>query len=244
MHTPGNLFLPPDYRTNRPASADSAGTPFWKDGLAQNDVRYQVPVYRLAAKLARRIDPHVIIDIGCGSGDKLAEFFGTSRARVVGVDQESAIYLARSRFPRVEWVSADLETDDVWQQLTALRPGLVICADVIEHLADPLNLLTRLRVLSAAGVVLISTPDRSRLDVPQSGPPGNPRHVREWSAPELAQLVTANGFEVMAHHHLLPRRYSPTVLELKRVVHRALHLRAIPDRRCNQALELRATESP
>jgi SAM-dependent methyltransferase len=244
MSTPDGLFLPPGYRTNKPASADSAGTPFWEGGLEHNDVRYQIPVYRLAAKLARRIDPDVIVDIGCGSGDKLAEFFGASRARVVGVDQESAISLARSRFPTVEWLSGDLETDDLWQQLNALRPALVICADVIEHLSDPVELLTRLRVLSASGVLVLSTPDRARLGASASGPPGNPRHVREWSAPELVGLVTANGFEVLAHHHLLPRHYSPSVLELKRVVYRALHFQAIPDRRSCQALELRTAGSP
>jgi 2-polyprenyl-3-methyl-5-hydroxy-6-metoxy-1,4-benzoquinol methylase len=233
-----SLHLPGGYLENPPASADSAGTPFWEGGLEHNDVRYQVPVYRLAVRRARQRGCRTIVDIGCGSGDKLARHFEARGLRVVGVDQESAIRLARRRFRGVEWTAGDLETDAFWEELRQLEPDMVICADVIEHLVDPVTLLHRLRDLVADGLLLLSTPDRSRLVAPQSGPPLNPRHIREWSAEELSRLVQASGFTVLRHHHLLPRQYSISMLEFKRLIYRALHAQAIPDRRSCQAMEL------
>jgi SAM-dependent methyltransferase len=234
------LFLPARYRTNPQASADRDGTPFWEAGLAHNDIRYQVPVYRLAAKRARRMPAGLVMDIGCGSGDKLSEFFGSSEFRVVGVDQESAIRLAQGRFPGVEWLSGDLDREEFWVHLSTFEPSLTICADVIEHLVEPVGLLRRLHNLIGQGLLVLSTPDRSRLTTGQLlGPPGNPRHIREWSSDELCRLVQAHGFRIVGRHHLLPRRYSPTVLELKRVVWRVLHGLSVPDARSCQVLELR-----
>jgi 2-polyprenyl-3-methyl-5-hydroxy-6-metoxy-1,4-benzoquinol methylase len=241
MTSQTEFFLPNGYRTNPPASADRDGTPYWEGGLAHNDVRYQVPVYRLAAKRTQDLSPGLVMDIGCGSGDKLDEFFDPSRYRVVGVDQDSAIQFARDRFEGIEWLSGDLDSDEFWDDLAGFQPDLVICADVIEHIVDPVRLLQRLHHLIGDGVLILSTPDRARLGGDPLGPPGNRRHIREWSAEELAQLVEANGFQVIAQHHLLPRRYSWTLGELRRLIGRARRGMPIPDRRTCQVLELRCS---
>jgi 2-polyprenyl-3-methyl-5-hydroxy-6-metoxy-1,4-benzoquinol methylase len=233
------FFLPAGYRANPLASADRDGTPYWEHGLAHNDVRYQVPVYRLAARRARKLAPDLVMDIGCGSGDKLAEFFGGRRHRVVGVDQGSAIALARERFHGIEWFSGDLDSDKFWAELANSRPDLVICADVIEHLSDPAGLLRRLHDLIRDGLLILSTPDRARLGRDPLGPPANPRHVREWTAEELTRFVRAHGFTIVSQHHVLPRRYSWTTAELRRLVGRARRGMAVPDRRTCQVLELR-----
>ena len=240
----GGLFLPDGYQQNPPASADRDGTPYWEGGRAANDTRFQVPVYRLATRRARQRSASVVMDIGCGSGDKLAEFFGSGPGRVIGVDQDSAIELAASRFPAIKWLSGDLDAGggDLWDDLSSQHPDVTICADVIEHLSDPRGLLQRLHALIGEGLLVLSTPDRSRLDGNPVGPPGNPRHVREWTADELPGLVRSAGFDVIAHRHRLPRRYSPTMLELKRTIYRAIHRQAIPDRRSCQILELRRAD--
>ena len=234
-----SLYLPSDYRTNPPASADSEGTPYWELGLSHNDIRYQVPVYRLAARRANELAPRLVMDIGCGSGDKLNEFFGRATCRVIGVDQESAISLARSRFRSIDWLAGDLGSTEFWAELAGHQPELVICADVIEHLVDPVGLLERLHALVGNGRLILSTPDRDRLDSDPLGPPGNPRHIREWTADELSTLLEASGFEIVARHHLLPRRYSPTFAELRRVLGRARRGMPVPDRRSCQVHELR-----
>jgi hypothetical protein len=56
---------------------------------------------------------------------------------------------------------------------------------------------------------------------------------------ELSSLVEANGFRIVDHHYLLPRRYSLTKVEVNRFVWRALHRLPVPDPRSCQVLELR-----
>jgi SAM-dependent methyltransferase len=238
------LFLPYGYRTNPARSADAAGTPFWtpEAPTGGNDVRFQDPVYRWAARLLRQGTVRApVVDIGCGSGHKLVQRIAPVTEQWLGVDQPSGIATASATFPEGRWLAADLATDEAWAEIETHQPGLVLCADVIEHLTDPYALLDRLHALAGPdGLVLLSTPNRSMLDdVPPLGPPRNPRHIREWNEDELRLLLEATRFEVVASRHLLPRRYSPTVLEAKRTVHRALHRRMVPDRRSCMAFLLR-----
>lgn len=240
------LFLPPGYVTNSAQSSDRDGTPFWAEGLSGNDVRYQVPVYRLAARLVRRlpVEKRTVLDVGCGSGHKLIRYLSPA-ARVVGADQPSGIALAQRAFPDFDWIEIDLMDERQSMPLTEVHAGLVICSDVVEHVADPYRLLELVRdCLDDDAIALISTPDRSRLrgSLPY-GPPGNPRHIREWSASEFELLLEAAGLEVCGRRHLLPRAYSVNTLELKRVVHRLVHFRPVPDSRHSMAFIVRKAPS-
>ncbi len=230
------FFLPWRYLENPPASADRDGTPFWEGGTDHNDVRYQDAVYRWAARLAGP----VVVDVGCGSGHKLVRHVAPRAGTTIGVDQPSGIAVAAATFPDHRWVAADLDDPAVWEDLRSLRPDLVICSDVIEHVEDPLLLLHRLGALAGAGGrIVLSTPDRTRLERDEPlGPPRNPRHVREWSADELELLVESAGLSVLDRRHFLPRRYSATRTDLNRTAYRALHRRAVPDRRSSFALLL------
>lgn len=241
------LFLPPGYAENRSeALADEAdvGTDdagYWSSA-AENRVRrvrrYQHAVYRIAAALPVPRGG-LVLDVGCGTGLNLAEQFARLPVHTVGVDQAAAIAMARADFPDLEWVDADLRRDAVWEELTARRPALVICADVIEHLDDPVGLLRRLHRLVGDGRLVLSTPDRTRIeDQPPLGPPKNPHHVREWSSDEMAALLASQGFVVQSVRHVLPRRFGCTVLDAKIVAWRALHLRAVPARRSCAVFEL------
>ncbi|MEX5710334.1 methyltransferase domain-containing protein [Parafrankia sp. FMc6] len=142
----------------------------------------------------------------------------------------------------IEWISGNLEEDELWRDLGGIRPDLVICSDVIEHLIDPVGILNRLRSLARSGLLIISTPDRSHLeDASPLGPPTNPLHIREWTSVEMCRLVTDCGFNVARVHHLLPRSYSVSLLDLRIVVGRALRGLALPEPRSCQALELSST---
>jgi SAM-dependent methyltransferase len=239
---PETLFLPWRYERNEQSSADSAGRAFWEGGTDENDVRYQDPVYRYAARYARRNEVARVLDVGCGSGHKLARHFGREFPSVVGIDQPSAIAIARREFPELTWEAGDFVDPRTWVQLREMRPQLVLCADVIEHLDEPRRLLEQLHeLMDGHSVLVLSTPDRDRLGTGAAGPPRNPRHVREWSMEGLLLLVEAVGFEVVLRKHVLPRRYSLTRTELNRTVWRALHLQSVPDRRSNSLLVLRRT---
>lgn len=234
------FFLPWGYRENPPASSDAAGTPFWEKGVQSSDVRNQDPVYRIAAGLVRSGHLVPVVDVGCGTGHKLVHRIGAVTAEFVGADQPSAMAVARAEFPERRWVEGDIGDDGFWDRLAAEHPRLVLCVDVIEHVDDPVALLLRLRALAGpSGRVLVSTPDRARMErTPALGPPTNPRHIREWTRDELELLALSTGFDVERVWHRYPRRYSATVLDLKRVVWRALHRQAIPDRRSSMSLLL------
>lgn len=247
--SPDSLFLPWRYLENPPASADADDNAFWADGLRGNDVRFQVPVYRWTARLLR--DGRLggpLVDIGCGSGHKLHRLLSPLVA-TVGIDQASGIALARARFPEDRWIEGDLSSDDVWKEVTGLRARTLLCSDVIEHVPDPYDLLARLRAsMDDAAHLVISTPDRSRLDDPPLlGPPRNPRHVREWTHEELHLLLEATGFEVLRSRHFLPRSYSASPKEARRLLGRARRGMPLPDRRSSMAFLVRkdtAVEMP
>ena len=242
---PSDLHLPAGYRENlaEPVGADDRG--YWADSdenRLRRARRHQDAVYRFAAHLPLPVGA-VVVDIGCGIGVNLARHFSGRRVHVVGVDQATAIASARSERPDLEWIAADLREESAWVELDARRPALVLCVDVIEHVEDPLQLLDRLhRLIGSDGRLVLSTPDRARMeDQPALGPPRNPHHVREWTHPEMRTLLRSNGFEVVSSRHVLPRHFGWNLLDAKIITWRALHGRAIPARRSCMVFELTAT---
>ncbi len=234
--TEDHLFLPWRYERNPQASADSEGMPYWEKPSLNNTL-YQEPVYRWAAQLVRRGGWEAVLDVGTGSGVKLEKYVLPVAATTVGFDQGSGVALARTRCPAIEWIDGDLMLEADWQQLAGRGFDLLVCADVIEHVEQPVFLLRQLAALIAdGGQLLISTPDRMRFDVPTPvGPPTNPRHVREWTRDEFELLLESVGLQIVERRRFLPRGYRLTLLEVKRIVWRILHLKAVPDRRSNTA---------
>lgn len=238
------LYLPAGYTENRPEDVDVDGPNFWARPLetrTRNARRYQDPVYKFAARVARN-GARLVLDIGCGTGQNLMRHLGGVVERTIGVDQPSAIALAREEFPDHDWVAADLRADELWDGLTRLRPDVSICADVIEHVDDPLELLERLRsVIGQEGTLVLSTPDRERVEgQPPLGPPRNRHHVREWAFPEMSRLLRSAGFTIRSSRHVLPRHYPLTKTEAKILAWRVLHLKAVPGRRSCMVFELSA----
>jgi SAM-dependent methyltransferase len=182
-------FLPPGYRVRQ----DPA--PF-ADGPSERT--FQPDVYALALLLARRHGSGAIVDVGCGTGDKLAALAGELPV-VVGIDRPPIVASARARHPLAgHWLEHDLDADDGPLPVPGdAGRSIVVCADVIEHVRDPRRLLDKLRAaLDQADALLLSTPDRSRRrgSHEQGGPPPNRAHAREWSLPELAALLRDAGF--------------------------------------------------
>jgi uncharacterized protein (TIRG00374 family) len=103
----------------------------------------------------------VLIDIGCGSGVQIKEIGKTEYALAIGIDVNlNAIRFARQRsLPDTEFIIADSQ----YLPIKSSRADKIICAEVIEHLKKPQNLVTEItRVLKKGGAVAITTPnDRS-----------------------------------------------------------------------------------
>lgn len=169
-----NLFLPEGYRRrlnpSRELNFDSLGK------------GWQAGVYRRAASLGFP----TLVDVGAGSDCR--EGYGF--ARVIGVDLD---YVRPFRTSG-EFVASNLDGE-----APAIVPdarSVVVCADVVEHLIDPLPLL-RWLAECPAGAVAVSTPDRSRLSAKvQAGPPANLAHCQEWSAQEFDAMLESVGFRV------------------------------------------------
>lgn len=170
-----------------------------------DDVTWQPDVYKLAGELAVSRSCESIIDIGCGSARKSLDL----GLEVIGID--SGPNLPSSRQGAV-FIEHDLETGlGVLEYLN----GVVVCADVVEHLRDPLPLLSGLRSLAdRSPALLISTPDRDLVRGPDDlGPPRNPCHVREWNKREFAQLLGSVGIQAEITHTIdNDRDRSPTTL--------------------------------
>ena len=242
MVDPDRLFLPRGYSENR---AEAVGTGnesgSWTrpaNSSPGRQRRSQDPAYCFAARIASR--RATVLDVACGDGDNLVRRLSSHGRRIVGVAQSNVVALAAARFPEHEWIAGDLHATELWKALRELSADVVICADVVERVDNPVLLLERLRWLLAADTKLVlSTPDRTRIeDQPPLGPPRNWHHIREWAEPEMRQLLESVGLRVESSRHMFPRRYPLTWLNTKMIAWRALHLRAVPGRRSTMVFQL------
>jgi len=139
--------------------------------------RAQANVYRFARRLADRAKVASVLDWGCGSGAKLVRLFG--HLDTLGIDVDYRLPVLQSRFPDRQWAIAPVPC----------LADLIICADVIEHLDDPLWLLDEFR-RGEWRHLIISTPERDRCRGKKDmGPPKNKWHAREWNEAEFAAMI-------------------------------------------------------
>ena len=144
----------------------------------------------LPEKLRTQLIWRSILDIGCGSGFKLVKYL--YNRTTIGVDIAETCARLQKRYPRRPWAISDFSA------AVTPKADLVIASDVIEHLADPDELLDFI-VRVAPKYVVISTPDRNLLRVgTHNGPPSNPAHLREWSMADLDAYVS-EFLEVIEH---------------------------------------------
>lgn len=153
--------------------------PGWGEGFEYDYARH-IAAYRFASSRAAGLS---VLDAGCGEG------FGTQTltdvaANVLGVDY-SPVAIGECR--RL-WNKPGLR----FQQVDLTSPGgfsetfdLVLNFQVIEHIDDPLPFLRGLRErLNETGTLILTTPNRLRTISE------NPYHVREYTAPELKDLLS------------------------------------------------------
>lgn len=154
----------------------------------------QNEVYAHALHIFKKEHLRSVSDIGCGGAFKLIKYFPDTIT--TGFDLPPTVAWLEKLYPERAWLSCDLTSRP------PVRGGLVISADVIEHLVNPDHLMGFIEAMQPDKVVL-STPERLRLEKLQSewredGPPVNPCHVREWSYREFYNYV-ASWFAVDEH---------------------------------------------
>jgi 2-polyprenyl-3-methyl-5-hydroxy-6-metoxy-1,4-benzoquinol methylase len=149
---------------------------------------------------ARWIDGHgllgsgvTVLDIGCYEGEFLASL--PDAIKLMGVDIDRvAVARARGRLgDRAQLVTSDLE-----HFVPTAPPDVITMFHVLEHLARPVDVLTRLRAAAHEGTRLV-------VEVPVvEGPPTNDlvgffsvQHTVHFSEHSLAQCLGRAGWEVV-----------------------------------------------
>lgn len=191
---PEDFCLPREYRqrdANLTLDANREGESYWSDWRVAESGKWQHHVYAWAGRLIRERGVSRVLDLGCGAGTKTGRHLVPVAREVVGVDQASALAIARTRVPHAEFHEIDLEQPE----LPAMEGfDLVVCADVVEHLVDPDPMLAFVARVSRPGaLLLISTPERDRERGRSCRAAEKPEHVREWSRSEFRAFLASRG---------------------------------------------------
>jgi len=152
-----------------------------------------------AEEIARHLpDPAArIVDIGCANGGMLAALRSLGYQNLLGIDP-SPECVANSR------LLFAIPALQGW--LGALPPetapaDLVILSHVLEHVLDLADAVARTHaVLAPGGLVYVEVPDASRYAECLAAPfqDFNTEHINHFSPASLANLLTANGFELVS----------------------------------------------
>lgn len=153
-----------------------------------NADKWQYEVYQFAHTIAKIIPKLPVLDIGCGSGYKLVNIFKCFDT--TGIDVEQTYNFLIADYP-----------DKHWEVKTDVPPtgkfGVIILADVIEHIDNPDTILRYIQNIDFQYLV-ISTPFRDSAGLSQNGPPNNLSHFREWTLKELSEYIL-DYFDVINH---------------------------------------------
>lgn len=154
------------------------------DDTALKD-EWQKEVYQKVLDLMQKNNFSCVYDVGCGSGYKLVKYLG--QYETVGFDVPETVRFLRNTYPDRIWEVPN------FKEPGQLRASMVVCSDVIEHVADPDEMMGFLTRLSDNYIVL-STPDRDLVYPATSpyldGPPRNVTHLREWSFNEFFEYIS------------------------------------------------------
>lgn len=162
-----------------------------------DDTIYQPLVYKSAFELVKKTNAKYLIDIGCGDGSKVEAVKNYKEdCIVILIDHEYIINNVVKKYDGAQYISADFDISIPEVDEEVLKDAVIVCSDVIEHLAKPEILLEFFfRCKKSVKAIVLSTPDRvEERGYFDYGPPANPYHVREWTQDEFSRLLMDYGF--------------------------------------------------
>ena len=174
----------------------------------------QANLAETARLLARNIGSQdTVLDIGCGDGGFLAEMHKLGFKRLIGFDQSPGLERAR-QLGFGEFYRANVwEFLDQAERKQAPAASAIVLVNVLEHVADPLDLLRRLHaVLPAGGALCVTVPnDFSPLQQAFLKAKGHrpwfvclPDHLNYFDFATLGAALQRSGFRVADQSALYP----------------------------------------
>lgn len=151
----------------------------------------------------QRLVPGYLLDVGCATGNYLAEM-RRQGWKVAGVElQEEAADYARQRFGLEVFTGDLLNSHFPDQSFTA-----VTLWDVLEHTHHPLDILQEIRrILQPGGLLVFSIPDPTAVWAARFGPAwigyDTPRHLHLFHGQNLELLLQQTGFRLEEQQHFL-----------------------------------------
>lgn len=142
----------------------------------------------------------IILDVGCGSGRNMTSYI-TRGFEVIGVDiSEHALTLCKEKGYKV--FQADLQKETIYDIHSA--PDYITALDFIEHVQNPIEVLSNLRKISNQDTQMIVTvPSYQFLFSEWDQAMG---HVKRYNRKMLCDELEKGGWEVSrsAYIHLVP----------------------------------------
>jgi dihydrofolate reductase/ubiquinone/menaquinone biosynthesis C-methylase UbiE len=155
-----------------------------------------------------------ILDVGCGTGEPMAEFFIKKGYDLTGVDaSEKMIQLCKKRFPEAKWILADMRTLDLQDKFHA-----VIAWHSFFHLPhdDQRETLKLLASLVEQDGLLIFTSGEEFGEVwGENG--GHDLYHASLSTEEYTQILLSSHFKILVHKVRDPECGEATVWVAKKV---------------------------
>lgn len=200
--------------------------------------RRHLAVYEWIAERARGLR---VLDMACGEGYGAATLAAGGAASVVGVDANPDAYEhARLRYsaPGLSFARGLVES---WGE-----PGsydVVTFLQTVEHVQDPVAVLSHLRSLLAdGGSVYVSTPNLLTIAPPGAEKSDNPWHIKEYRAHEFRELCESvfGSVEIYGLYHARKLAVHAAALKLGwDRVHKALGITSLFYDRFTPAIDAR-----
>jgi 2-polyprenyl-3-methyl-5-hydroxy-6-metoxy-1,4-benzoquinol methylase len=151
--------------------------------------------YRVLGRMVTESLPESVLDAGCGEGETLERLQGTLPREVQGFDNNPAcVAFASARLPAYRFRTGDVchidHEDD--------RFDLVLCLEVLEHLADPARAMRELVRVSRRHII-ISVPNEPLFRLTNLarwkyvGRWGDhPEHCQHWNRASLTAFLAGS----------------------------------------------------
>lgn len=137
-----------------------------------------------------------VLDVGCGSGEPIAQYLARAGFALTGIDTSpSLIAMCRERFPGADWLVADMRRLALGRRFHG-----ILAWDSVFHLAmdEQRAMFARFAAHALPGAPLLFTSGAAEGEAIGSWR-GEPLYHASLGAAEYERLLASNGFSVDAH---------------------------------------------